>query len=158
MLGPQVWASVRKGLSRGLSRNVKGKKVDIAGIYPPVTTPFTATAEVDYGKLEENLNKLSTFPFRGGVGGMCSLANVLGAQVCQLERLCLTGQWEAAQKLQHRLIEPNSAVTRRFGIPGLKKTMDWFGLYGGPCRAPLQKLSPTEEEALRMDFSNNGWL
>ena len=65
MLGPQIWASMRQGLSRGLSRNVKGKKVDIAGIYPPVTTPFTATAEVDYGKLEENLNRLATFPFRG---------------------------------------------------------------------------------------------
>lgn len=71
MLGLRVWSSVRQGLSRGLSRNVggqvpgKGKKVDISGIYPPVTTPFTATAEVDYGKLEENLHKLGTFPFRG---------------------------------------------------------------------------------------------
>ncbi|XP_028340278.1 4-hydroxy-2-oxoglutarate aldolase, mitochondrial isoform X16 [Physeter macrocephalus] len=45
----------------------------------------------------------------GAVGGVCALANVLGAQVCQLERLCLTGQWEDAQKLQHRLIEPNTA-------------------------------------------------
>ncbi|XP_021555160.1 4-hydroxy-2-oxoglutarate aldolase, mitochondrial isoform X2 [Neomonachus schauinslandi] len=284
MLGRGVWSSVRQGLSRGLSRNVggwasgEGRKVDIAGIYPPVTTPFTATAEVDYGKLEENLHKLGTFPFRatqatvemtvsmaqvgadaaivvtpcyyrgrmssaalihhytkvadlspvpvvlysvpantglalpvdavvtlsqhpnivgikdsggdvtrmglmvhktrrqdfqvlagsagfllasyavGAVGGVCALANVLGAQVCQLERLCLTGQWEDAQKLQHRLIEPNTAVTRRFGIPGLKKTMDWFGYYGGPCRAPLQELSPTDEEELRMDFSSNGWL
>ncbi|XP_073760468.1 4-hydroxy-2-oxoglutarate aldolase, mitochondrial isoform X1 [Callorhinus ursinus] len=278
MLGRGVWSSVRQGLSRGLSRNVggwasgEGRKVDIAGIYPPVTTPFTATAEVDYGKLEENLHKLGTFPFRGfvvqgsngefpfltsserlevvsrvrqampkdklllagsgcestqatvemtvsmaqvgadaaivvtpcyyrgrmssaalihhytkvadlspvpvvlysvpantglalpvdavvtlsqhpnivgikdsggdvtrmglmvhktrrqdfqvlagsagfllasyavgAVGGVCALANVLGAQVCQLERLCLTGQWEDAQKLQHRLIEPNTA-------------------------------------------------
>ncbi|XP_010618693.1 4-hydroxy-2-oxoglutarate aldolase, mitochondrial isoform X2 [Fukomys damarensis] len=278
MLGPQMWASVRQGLSRGLSRNVRGwasgegKKVDIAGIYPPVTTPFAANAEVDYGKLEENLHKLGTLPFRGfvvqgstgefpfltsserlevvsrvrqvvpkdklllagsgcestqatvemtvsmaqvgadavmvvtpfyyrgrmnstalihhytkvadlspipvvlysvpantgldlpvdavvtlsqhpnivgmkdsggdvtrialivhktrkqdfqvlagsagfllasyalgAVGGVCALANVLGAQVCQLERLCLTGQWEAAQKLQLRLIEPNTA-------------------------------------------------
>uniref|UniRef100_A0A8D2JMS7 4-hydroxy-2-oxoglutarate aldolase 1 n=1 Tax=Sciurus vulgaris TaxID=55149 RepID=A0A8D2JMS7_SCIVU len=164
MLGPRIWASVQQGLSRGLSRNVKGwasgegRKVDIAGVYPPVTTPFTATAEVDYGKLEENLYKMGTIPFRGAVGGVCALANVLGAQVCQLERLCLTGQWEAAQKLQHRLIEPNSAVTRRFGIPGLKKTMDWFGYYGGPCRAPLQELSSAEEEALHMNFSSNGWL
>ncbi|TEA38256.1 hypothetical protein DBR06_SOUSAS110108 [Sousa chinensis] len=94
----------------------------------------------------------------GAVGGVCALANVLGAQVCQLERLCLTGQWEDAQKLQHRLIEPNTAVTRRFGIPGLKKTMDWFGYYGGPCRAPLQELSAAQEEALRLDFTSNGWL
>ncbi|XP_028340269.1 4-hydroxy-2-oxoglutarate aldolase, mitochondrial isoform X6 [Physeter macrocephalus] len=70
MLGPRVWSSVRQGLSRALSSTVggwasgEGRKVDISGIYPPVTTPFTATAEVDYGKLEENLHKLSTFPFR----------------------------------------------------------------------------------------------
>lgn len=71
MLGPRVWSSVRQGLSRGLSRNVggrasgEGRKVDIAGIYPPLTTPFTATSEVDYGKLEENLQKLGAFPFKG---------------------------------------------------------------------------------------------
>lgn len=48
---------------------------------------------------------------------MCALANVLGAQVCQLERLCLTGQWEDARKLQHRLIEPNTAVSSRTMAP-----------------------------------------
>nr|XP_005901233.1 PREDICTED: LOW QUALITY PROTEIN: 4-hydroxy-2-oxoglutarate aldolase, mitochondrial [Bos mutus] len=327
---PRVWSSVRLGLSRVLSRTLggwpsgEGRGMDLSGIYPPVTTPFTATAEVDYGKLEENLHKLGTLPFRGfvvqgsngefpfltsserlevvsrarqalpkdklllagsgcestqatvemtvsmaqvgadaamvvtpcyyrgrmssaalihhytkvadlspvpvvlysvpantgldlpvdgglrfvtlsqhpnivgikdsggdvtriglivhktrsqdfqvlagsagfllasyaigAVGGVCALANVLGSQVCQLERLCLTGQWEDAQKLQHRLIEPNTAVTQRFGIPGLKKTMDWFGYYGGPCRSPLQELSPAQEEALRLDFASNGWL
>ncbi|XP_044924892.1 4-hydroxy-2-oxoglutarate aldolase, mitochondrial isoform X2 [Mustela putorius furo] len=73
MLGRGIWSSVRQGLSRGLSRKVgawasgEGRKVDIAGIYPPVTTPFTATAEVDYEKLEENLHKLGTLPFRGFV-------------------------------------------------------------------------------------------
>lgn len=56
------------------------------------------------------------------------------------------------------LTNASSQVTWRFGIPGLKKTMDWFGYYGGPCRAPLQELSPADEEALRLDFSNNGWL
>ncbi|XP_059957212.1 4-hydroxy-2-oxoglutarate aldolase, mitochondrial isoform X8 [Mesoplodon densirostris] len=100
----------------------------------------------------------ASYSVAGAVGGVCALANVLGAQVCQLERLCLTGQWEDAQKLQHRLIEPNTAVTRRFGIPGLKKTMDWFGYYGGPCRAPLRELSAAQEEALRLDFTSNGWL
>lgn len=59
---------------------------------------------------------------------------------------------------QSCLTSASSQVTRRFGIPGLKKTMDWFGYYGGPCRAPLQELGPEEEKALRLDFSNNGWL
>ncbi|KFO76579.1 hypothetical protein N303_14173, partial [Cuculus canorus] len=49
-------------------------------------------------------------------------------------------------------------VTRRFGIPGLKKAMEWFGYYGGPCRAPLAPLSPPQVEELRGIFTGNGWL
>lgn len=82
----------------------------------------------------------------GAVGGICGLANVLGAQVCQLERLCLTGQWEAAQMLQHRLIEPNTAVSSH---PGLAR---------GPCsilpfqtvheNVPVWEPLPTPQETL----------
>ncbi|XP_064572486.1 4-hydroxy-2-oxoglutarate aldolase, mitochondrial [Zonotrichia leucophrys gambelii] len=94
----------------------------------------------------------------GASGGVCALANVLGDPLCQLDHLCRTGQWQEARDLQHRLIEPNTAVTRRFGIPGLKKAMEWFGYYGGPCRAPLAPLSPAQVEELRGTFSANGWL
>ncbi|NWU08423.1 HOGA1 protein, partial [Cephalopterus ornatus] len=94
----------------------------------------------------------------GASGGVCALANVLGAPLCQLDCLCRKGQWQEARDLQHRLIEPNTAVTRRFGVPGLKKAMEWFGYYGGPCRAPLAPLSPAQVEELRNTFSTNGWL
>ncbi|OBS65147.1 hypothetical protein A6R68_06307, partial [Neotoma lepida] len=137
--------------------NIIGIK-DSGGDVTKIGLMVHKTSKQDFQVLAGSVGFLLASYAVGAVGGICSLANVLGAQVCQLERLCLTGQWEAAQTLQHRLIEPNTAVTRRFGIPGLKKTMDWFGYYGGPCRAPLQELSPTEEEALRLDFSNNGWL
>ncbi|XP_075010922.1 4-hydroxy-2-oxoglutarate aldolase, mitochondrial [Calonectris borealis] len=94
----------------------------------------------------------------GASGGVCALANVLGAPLCQLDRLCREGCWQEARDLQHRLIEPNVAVTRRFGIPGLKKAMEWFGYYGGPCRAPLAPLTSPQVEELRGTFSANGWL
>ncbi|NXY50138.1 HOGA1 protein, partial [Ceuthmochares aereus] len=94
----------------------------------------------------------------GASGGVCALANVLGAPLCQLDRLCHEGRWQEARNLQHRLIEPNVAVTRRFGIPGLKKAMEWFGYYGGPCRAPLTPLSPPQVEELKGTFTGNGWL
>lgn len=42
---------------------------------------------------------------------MCALANVLGREVCELERLCVSGLWEEARVLQQRLIEPNAAVS-----------------------------------------------
>ncbi|XP_048362265.1 4-hydroxy-2-oxoglutarate aldolase, mitochondrial [Sphaerodactylus townsendi] len=94
----------------------------------------------------------------GAVGGICALANVLGTPLCQLESLCFSGSWDKACELQHRLIEPNAAVTRKFGIPGLKQAMEWFGYYGGLCRAPLLPLSKTQVTELHQDFTSNGWL
>uniref|UniRef100_A0A8B9MSC3 4-hydroxy-2-oxoglutarate aldolase 1 n=1 Tax=Accipiter nisus TaxID=211598 RepID=A0A8B9MSC3_9AVES len=151
------WAA--PGQRRGLSAQPGPvHTLNLRGIFPPLTTPFSATQEVDYTQLEGNLCRYASIPFRGACGGVCALANVLGAPLCQLDGLCHEGRWQEARDLQHRLIEPNLAVTRRFGIPGLKKAMEWFGYYGGPCRAPLAPLSSPQVEELRGIFSANGWL
>ncbi|XP_063290176.1 4-hydroxy-2-oxoglutarate aldolase, mitochondrial [Pelobates fuscus] len=94
----------------------------------------------------------------GTVGGVCALGNVLGTQLCALEKMCLNAQWEDAKQLQHRLIEPNAAVTRKFGVPGVKQAMEWFGYHGGLCRSPLPPLTDPEVKELRRDFIANGWL
>uniref|UniRef100_UPI00398EA140 4-hydroxy-2-oxoglutarate aldolase, mitochondrial n=1 Tax=Pristiophorus japonicus TaxID=55135 RepID=UPI00398EA140 len=94
----------------------------------------------------------------GAVGGVCALANVLGEPLCNLEQLCLGRQWEEARELQYRLIEPNTAITRTFGIAALKEALGWFGFYGGPCRAPLLPLTEAERKELRSTFASNGWL
>lgn len=94
----------------------------------------------------------------GAVGGVCALANVLGQQVCDLAQLCVSGRWDEARELQYRLIEPNAAVTRQYGVPALKQAMEWFGYHGGVCRSPLQPLSPADSARLHEHFSSNGWL
>ncbi|XP_076002945.1 4-hydroxy-2-oxoglutarate aldolase, mitochondrial isoform X2 [Genypterus blacodes] len=94
----------------------------------------------------------------GAVGGVCALANVLGRELCELERLCVSGRWDEAKALQQRLVEPNAAVTRKLGVPALKQAMEWFGFHGGACRSPLQPLSEAETQQLRRDFTTNGWL
>ncbi|NXY92759.1 HOGA1 protein, partial [Alcedo cyanopectus] len=116
------------------------------------------TRQEDFQVLAGSASFLLASYALGASGGVCALANVLGDPLCQLDRLCREGRWKEARDLQHRLIEPNMAVTRRFGIPGLKKAMEWFGYYGGPCRAPLAPLSSTQVEELRSTFSANGWL
>ncbi|XP_013770498.1 4-hydroxy-2-oxoglutarate aldolase, mitochondrial isoform X2 [Pundamilia nyererei] len=40
-------------------------RLDLSGIYPPIATPFTAKEDVDYQKLEENLQKYAKIPFKG---------------------------------------------------------------------------------------------
>ncbi|XP_014890072.1 4-hydroxy-2-oxoglutarate aldolase, mitochondrial isoform X2 [Poecilia latipinna] len=278
MLCVRVWT--RCGVRyRPWRRNVSHKaaaRLDLSGIYPPIATPFTAKEDVDYRKLEENLQKYDKIPFKGlvvqgsngeypylteeervevvaavrrslplgklllagsgcestratvqltakmaaagadavlvvnpcfykgkmdsralihhftkitriglivhktkaqdfqvlagsagflmaaycvgAVGGVCALANVLGQELCELERLCRSGCWEEAKVLQQRLIEPNAAVTRKLGVPALKQAMEWFGYHGGASRSPLQPLTEAETQLLRQDFSTNGWL
>ncbi|XP_051883774.1 4-hydroxy-2-oxoglutarate aldolase, mitochondrial [Pristis pectinata] len=94
----------------------------------------------------------------GAVGGVCALANVLGQPLCNLGKLCLGGQWADALELHYRLIEPNAAITRKFGLAGLKEALEWFGYHGGSCRAPLLPLTEAERKELRGDFTSNGWL
>ncbi|XP_067909237.1 4-hydroxy-2-oxoglutarate aldolase, mitochondrial isoform X2 [Heterodontus francisci] len=269
------WRVFGRGVKEGRCSS-SGSRLDLAGIYPPIVTPFTQKGQVDYQQLESNVQKLSKIPFRGlvvqgsngefvyltseervdivrrvrqvlpeekvlvagsgcesteatiemthkmaeagalavmvitpyyyrgrmnsaafvqhytqvtrmalivhktrnwdfqvlagsagcllaaysigAVGGVCALANVLGEPLCNLEKLCLGGQWEEARELQYRLIEPNTAITQRYGIAALKEAMGWFGYYGGSCRAPLLPLTEGERKELQSDFVSNGWL
>ncbi|NXK78337.1 HOGA1 protein, partial [Amazona guildingii] len=137
--------------------NILGIK-DSSGDITRIGLMVHKTQQEDFQVLAGSASFLLASYALGASGGVCALANVLGAPLCQLDRLCREGHWQEARKLQHRLIEPNTAVTRRFGIPGLKKAMEWFGYYGGPCRAPLAPLSPPQVEELRGAFSANGWL
>ena len=74
------------------------------------------------------------------MGGVCALANVLGDELCRLH-----SQYHEAgvvdADLQRRLVAPNAAVTKRFGVAGLKAALDLFNFYGGPPRLPLVSLS-----------------
>ena len=49
-------------------------------------------------------------------------------------------------------------VTAKFGVPGLKVAMEWFGFYGGPVRSPLQPASDAQKAQLRQTFVENGFM
>lgn len=80
----------------------------------------------------------------GAVGTVAALANVMGEEVVALHDAIMAKK--DCMGLQHKLIEPNIAVTSGFGIAGLKFVCDNVGLYGGPCRSPLQPLT-TEQKS-----------
>ncbi|XP_054722253.1 4-hydroxy-2-oxoglutarate aldolase, mitochondrial-like [Uloborus diversus] len=94
----------------------------------------------------------------GCVGGVLALANPLGPQVCKLYELFHDDDHEQASYLQHLLIEPNLAVTKKYGIPGVKAAMDLLGYHGGFCRPPLKSLTPEEVADLKKEFKENGFL
>ncbi|KFO09607.1 hypothetical protein N312_06119, partial [Balearica regulorum gibbericeps] len=43
--------------------------LDLRGIFPPLATPFSPTQEVDYARLEGNLCRYASIPFRAGGAG-----------------------------------------------------------------------------------------
>ena len=68
--------------------------------------------------------------------------------VAELVRSFEKGDLKLAQEIQIRLIPVNAAVTSRFGIAGLKSSLDFIGMYGGPVRSPLQPLSDSQQQEL----------
>lgn len=72
MLRSRSWRAVSALLSEGLNpawkqtrNHAAAARLDLRGIYPPIATPFTSQEEVDFQKLEENLQKYAKIPFRG---------------------------------------------------------------------------------------------
>jgi 4-hydroxy-2-oxoglutarate aldolase len=49
------------------------------------------------------------------------------------------------------------AVTRRFGVSGLKAALDMFGYYGGPTRRPLAELDSATKKIIRQIFIDSGF-
>lgn len=94
----------------------------------------------------------------GCVGGIFALANLLGEPLCHLYELFLKGKLQEAQNLQHRLISPNTAVTKKYGVAGLKVAMEWFGYYGGPTRMPITPLSKEAVDEILKEFKDNKFL
>jgi len=90
----------------------------------------------------------------GAVGTVAALANVMGDEVCQLHDMISAKQ--DCLELQHKLIAPNNAVTATFGVAGLKFVCDSVGLYGGPCRSPIQPLDTSQKSKLTAIMADVG--
>lgn len=94
----------------------------------------------------------------GAVGGVCALANMAGAECCEMVELFNAGKHAEAHALNERLIGANAAVTRKLGVPALKLAMEWRGYHGGRTRAPLLPLTEVQVNELRRDMEGSGLL
>ena len=94
----------------------------------------------------------------GAVGGVLALANIAPKACLDILRGVQDGRLEEARETQIRMVPVNTAVTRRWGVAGLKAAMEMLGLRGGPVRAPLQPLSEHERSELRAILLRGGLL
>lgn len=94
----------------------------------------------------------------GAVGATAATANILPDMCCQLVQLFNAGKTREARCLQQRLLEPNSLVTFKYGIPALKAAMDMLGYQGGVPRRPLKPLPLREREIVKAALIECGAL
>jgi 4-hydroxy-2-oxoglutarate aldolase len=87
-----------------------------------------------------------------------ALANIAPQALLDLYDHHRQGKWREGAVLQQRLVPVNTAVTARFGVPGLKAALDMLGYYGGPVRSPLRTLKDAEHRALKGILERDGIL
>ena len=79
----------------------------------------------------------------GARGAILAVGCVAAEQCLRIYSLFESGDRQAAAALQEKLTPLALAVTKRYGIGGLKTALDFVGLNGGSVRAPLK--TPDEE-------------
>lgn len=94
----------------------------------------------------------------GAVGGVMALAAVAPELLAEIVMRFENGDLVRAREIQVRLIPVNTAVTTRFGIPGLKAALDLLGMYGGPVRSPLAILAGQQKKELEGILRGAGLL
>jgi 4-hydroxy-2-oxoglutarate aldolase len=94
----------------------------------------------------------------GAVGGVLALANVAPEACVRIHHLVRQGDFEAARRLQIRMLPVNTAVTATYGVPGLKTALDMLGYFGGDPRPPLLPASEKERSDIQSILKSAGLL
>ena len=80
----------------------------------------------------------------GASAGILGLAAIAPFECTEIHRLWLSGEQEAAARIQAVAAPLHRAIVAQFGVPGVKAALDVLGLVGGPPRPPLLPLGPAE--------------
>jgi len=85
----------------------------------------------------------------GARGGILAVGCVVPTLCIEIYRALQAGDIDRAKLLQDSLTPLARAVTRTYGIGGLKTAMELAGLVGGAVRAPLQRPNETATAEIR---------
>jgi 4-hydroxy-2-oxoglutarate aldolase len=97
----------------------------------------------DFAVLTGNGTVLREALEAGAYGGILAVGCVACELCLEIFRAVKAGDRERSQRLQDALAPLATAVTTRFGIGGLKASLDMIGYLGGHVRAPLR--APNDE-------------
>jgi dihydrodipicolinate synthase/N-acetylneuraminate lyase len=85
----------------------------------------------------------------GADGAIAALANVTPGTTATIRRAWISGEADQARQHQRGIAPLGEALTRRYGVPGLKAAVRMLGYDHGDPRRPLPPLDAGELSALR---------
>jgi 4-hydroxy-2-oxoglutarate aldolase len=111
---------------------IKDSSADIAQL-----TETVKLVRRDFAVLIGNGTVLCAALQAGACGGILAVGCVVPELCVEIFRSVQTGEIDRASALQEKLTPLARAVTKTYGIGGLKMAMEIAGYFGGPVRAPL---------------------
>ena len=134
--------------------NIKGVKDSSTGnmesILFAVADHFTVVAG--------SVNNYFTCRSMGGAGGVLSLANSFPEVCVELQKLIDAKDWDAAIKMNEKLLRINRVIGGAGGVAAVKAAMDMNGLVGGYPRLPLIPMTEEGKADLRKKLEGFGLL
>jgi 4-hydroxy-2-oxoglutarate aldolase len=115
---------------------IKDSSADISGFQKTVSL-----VPKDFAVLSGNGTVFSSALENGGRGAILAVGCVAAELSVEIYRLIDVGEADRAEALQEKVTPLALAVTKRYGIGGLKAAMDMIGFAGGAVRAPLKPAS-----------------
>ncbi|MBI9109127.1 MAG: dihydrodipicolinate synthase family protein [Spirochaetales bacterium] len=109
---------------------------------------LAAVQEKDFHILAGSANFYYSALSLGAVGGIISLANALPELCCDFHEAVVTGNSELAVREHYRIFRLNQAVSGKYGVAGVKASMNITGYKGGEPRQPLEAVNA--EQSLEM--------
>jgi 4-hydroxy-2-oxoglutarate aldolase len=121
-------------------------------------TEFVAQTPDDFVTIIGTASVLFAGITAGALGGILALANIAPDECVQIQKSVENGKLNDALELQKKMIPVNSAVTAKYGVPGLKAAMDMLGYFGGEPRSPMSPLKENDKAALKNILTTAGLL
>jgi 4-hydroxy-2-oxoglutarate aldolase len=118
-------------------RNIIGMKDSSADI--PKFAETVRLVPEDFAVMIGNGTVLCDALQSGARGGILAVGCVVPGLCIEIYRAVQVGDITRAKSLQDKLTPLARAVTKTYGIGGLKSAMEMAGLVGGAVRAPLQR-------------------
>jgi 4-hydroxy-2-oxoglutarate aldolase len=138
-----------------LHPNIAGIK-DSAGNIDQLTAIIRVTSD-DFVVMVGNTGAFLPGILLGATGGILALANVAPRQTVALYHdAARADRLDEARALNDRLVPLGNAVTRMYGIPGLKAALDLIGYAGGQPRPPLLPAPPKVVEDIGRILQESG--